>query len=682
MLKTVKIQKEDEPKKKKRTSRVNARSSKNINQINQEEIKTEKDYTQGQEHIPEHEISEKPENISSTNIQENEQTSNEETSGKKVIKLKPRETHLKDKMNKMQFDESLLSGINKGIEGQLKSLKEDIMSNNVNVSATNNKKFVNKSFDYALSENNKKDNFDVKKKYKEIYELKEEKDALNRKLMQIIENENLLENKNKSNLLVEQNLKEKIKKDVSKQKKEILDKINIINSKIKLLMQSSEDANTKRLMNLKSFLDNFERDKEIAEIRAKKYLKENKQRKQLYINNANLFEEKLKQDMIQKDKEEKENQKQLVLKLRKQAKDLESKQSKKIEQKSLLYKPFINQKVDKTKNYLFMKQYEKFIKNEQRLIDKENNLRKNYMKPFSKEEIDEFIEKMDKKREEKKLIAEEKAQKLQQEWKEREKIIQQYVSPFLEKAFEGITNDIKEEKAKNEQRNFLLDKKKGYGTEIRTSHIPPKNKSLEQKRLATINNLDPRRFLLNKDTLQHHKRKGRVLLKKVDPNKPSKYDWLKQLNKSAENDPNIDDKLIKKPKNYMLSMSLERNKRNKLPNIKFDYLRKKNNEKEQKENIDVLYNSEDKDLNEEENYIKASAKKWDKLINESNDENLIENINNAKDKIQKLEYEALQNEKLMKSSDDINQSVELNKRVSNLIIDSIQAKITLLKKMK
>ena len=682
MLKTVKIQKEDEPKKKKRTSRVNARSSKNINQINQEEIKTEKDYTQGQEHIPEHEISEKPENISSTNIQENEQTSNEETSGKKVIKLKPRETHLKDKMNKMQFDESLLSGINKGIEGQLKSLKEDIMSNNVNVSATNNKKFVNKSFDYALSENNKKDNFDVKKKYKEIYELKEEKDALNRKLLQIIENENLLENKNKSNLLVEQNLKEKIKKDVSKQKKEILDKINIINSKIKLLMQSSEDANTKRLMNLKSFLDNFERDKEIAEIRAKKYLKENKQRKQLYINNANLFEEKLKQDMIQKDKEEKENQKQLVLKLRKQAKDLESKQSKKIEQKSLLYKPFINQKVDKTKNYLFMKQYEKFIKNEQRLIDKENNLRKNYMKPFSNEEIDEFNEKMDKKREEKKLIAEEKAQKLQQEWKEREKIIQQYVSPFLEKAFEGITNDIKEEKAKNEQRNFLLDKKKGYGTEIRTSHIPPKNKSLEQKRLATINNLDPRRFLLNKDTLQHHKRKGRVLLKKVDPNKPNKYDWLKQLNKSAENDPNIEDKLIKKPKNYMLSMSLDRNKRNKLPNIKFDYLRKKNNEKEQKENIDVLYNSEDKDLNEEENYIKASAKKWDKLINESNDENLIENINNAKDKIQKLEYEALQNEKLMKSSDDINQSVELNKKVSNLIIDSIQAKITLLQKMK
>ena len=683
MLKTVKIQKEDDSKKNKRSSKVVGRSSKNINQINQEEAKIEKDYIQGQEHIPEHELDENQENIPPSNIEENDQVSNEETNEKKVIKIRPRETHLKEQMNKMQFDKTILSGINKSIEGQLKSLKEDIMSNNVSVG--NNKKSINKSFDYAVNDNIKRENFESKKKYKEIYELKEEKDALNRKLMQIIENENLLENKNNSNLQVEQNLKEKIKKDVSKQKKDIIDKIDLINSKIKILMKNSEDINTKRIMNLKSFLNNFERDKEIAEIRAKKYLKENKQRQQLYMNNANLFEEKLKQDMIQKDKEEKEKEKQYVQKIRQQAKDLESKQSKQIEQKSLLYKPFINQKTDKTKSYLFMKQYEKFIKNEQRLIEKENNLRKNYMKPFSNEEIDEFNLKMDKKREEKKIIADEKTQKLQQEWKEREKNIPTYISPFLDKAFDGITNDIKEEKAKNEHRNFLLDKKKEYSTEIRTFHVPPKNKNLEKKRLATINNLDPKRFLLNKDTLQHHKRKGRVLLKKVDPNKPNKYDWLKSLNKSTDNNEiNIEDKLIKKPKKYMLSMSLERNKRNKLPNIKFDYLRKNKNEKsqEKKDNIDALYNSEDKDLNEEENYIKASAKKWDKLINESDDANLIENINNAKDQIQKLEFEALQNEKLMKSQDDINQSVELNKKVSNLIIDSIQAKITLLKKMK
>ena len=101
--------------------------------------------------------------------------------------------------------------------------------------------------------------------------------------------------------------------------------------------------------------------------------------------------------------------------------------------------------------------------------------------------------------------------------------------------FDGITNDIKEEKVKNGHRNILF----------------------------------PKRFLLNKDILQHHRRKGRVLLKKVDQNKSNKYDWLKSLNKSTENNEiNIEDKLIKKY--YMLLMSLERNKMNKLPNIKSD----------------------------------------------------------------------------------------------------------------
>ena len=284
----------------------------------------------------------------------------------------------------MHFDENILSGINKGIEQQLQSVKNDIMEKNVSIS--NTQKLVNKSFDISMNNSLKKDNFDVKKKYKEIKELKDEKDKLNRKLMQIIENENLLESKNNSDLLVEKNLREKIKKDVSKQKKEILDKIDLINAKMKLTMQNTEDINTKRISNLKAFITNFERDKEIVEIRAKKYLKEHRERNKNYYDNLNQLEEKLKKEISEKEKEEEENQKQYVLKLRKQAKDLEKKQSKRIEQKSLIYKPFINQKTDKTKNYLFQRQYQKFIQNEQKLLEKENNFRKNYMKHFSRME--------------------------------------------------------------------------------------------------------------------------------------------------------------------------------------------------------------------------------------------------------------------------------------------------------
>ena len=680
MLKTVKIQKESDNYKATKTSKDKNPSSKHL--VNKElkeekKEKDEKEYIQGEEHIPEHEKSNQQENsIHSNNPEEeNEPIEEEDTKNKKII-LKPREIHLKEQMSKMNFDNTVLSGINKGIEVQLKSIKDEMLSKNV--AFRNNQKIINKSFDFSVGDSLKKENFDIKKKFKEIKELKDEKDALNRKLMQIIENENLIDKKNNSDLLVEQNLRDKIKKDVSKQKKEILDKIDLINSKIKLSLQSTQDANTNRFVNLKNFIDNFQRDKEIAEIRAKKYLKENLEIKKHYFKNVNQLEEKLKKELLEKDKEEKENQKQYVLRLKKQAKDRESKQSKKIEEKSLLYKPFINQKVDKTKNYLFMKQYQKFINNEKKLIDKENNFRKNYMKPISNEEIDEFNVKMDKKREEKKLISEEKSQKLQEEWKERKKTIPEYISPLYEKAYEDITNDVIRENANKEQRNYLLDKKKDYSLEVRNSHVPKKNLTLEQKRLTTISNLDPKRFLQYKDTLQHHKRKGRVLLKKVDPNKPNKYDWLKMLNHSSEsqNEMILEEKLIKKPKNYMLSMSMGKS-RNILPRIKQDSM-KEIKKKEENDNID-----DKNDLNEEENYVKSSSKKWDKLINSSNDVSLVDNISKARQKIEKLEYEALENEKLLKSQDDINQNtVVLNKKVSNLIIDSIQAKITLLQQMK
>ena len=99
---------------------------------------------------------------------------------------------------------------------------------------------------------------------------------------------------------------------------------------------------------------------------------------------------------------------------------------------------------------------------------------------------------------------------------------------------------------------------------------------------------------------------------------------------------------------------------------------------------DILYNIENnEEANEEDdNYVNASSRKWQRFITDNKDSSIVDNINKAKSKIQKMEYEALQNEQLLKSQDDVNKSAELNKKVSNLIIDSIQAKITLLKQMK
>ena len=220
----------------------------------------------------------------------------------------------------------------------------------------------------------------------------------------------------------------------------------------------------------------------------------------------------------------------------------------------------------------------------------------------------------------------------------------------------------------------LIEKKNQYSNNLKQPQI---NKDLEQKRIETINNLDPKRFLLEKPTLQHKERKGRILLKKRDPTKPSKYTWDLKIMDTSENDISIQRTLIKKPKQYKLSMSMEKTSKNKLPSIKKDYLQEMIKEKE---------NSNLKSSNvllTEDNYAQTSAKRWDKMINGNNNNNsLFDNINNARSKIELLELKAMQNEQLLNNQDVTVNDVKLNQKVSGLIIDSIEAKLTLLNQMK
>ena len=657
----------------------------NFNESNKE-LKNEKDYLIGKKNknekyqINEKELDKLPNNDTSKQINENiEQTDmdgmQEEEKPKRMIEIKPRETYLKDKMHKMNFNNNVLSGINKSIDEQLKSVKKDMISKKVLLKETPKsvEKYINKSFE--LGSNINTDNFDIKNKYKSVKELRVEKDILNRKLAQLIENENLLGNKGGSEFLVEQNLKEKLKKDVNEQKNKLIQRIRNIDLKLKDILLDVDDFNNKKQKNLKNFIDNFERDKEIVEIRAKKYQKEKKERNKRIANDLNQLAEKRKKELEDKNKREKEDQEKMVNKLKQKAKEIENKRSKEIGAQSLLYKPYINGKLEGTsKKYLFMQKYQKFLKDEQNLLDKENIYRKNKMKQITNEELEEFNNKMDKRREEKKIITDKKTEKLLEEWKERKKTIPTYVSPLSENAYIEINKQFQEEKDKKEKMEQLIEKKNQYSNNLKQPQI---NKDLEQKRIETINNLDPKRFLLEKPTLQHKERKGRILLKKRDPTKPSKYTWDLKIMDTSENDISIQRTLIKKPKQYKLSMSMEKTSKNKLPSIKKDYLQEMIKEKE---------NSNLKSSNvllTEDNYAQTSAKRWDKMINGNNNNNsLFDNINNARSKIELLELKAMQNEQLLNNQDVTVNDVKLNQKVSGLIIDSIEAKLTLLNQMK
>ena len=658
----------------------------NIKKTKQEdskELKNDKEYLTGREHKSEKQskndldkiTNDQPKNLN----EEQEQTENvQEENTKKMIEIKPRETYLKDKIDKMKYNNHLLSGINNGMDELLKSVKKDIFSKKVLLKdAPNNmEKYINKSFD--IGSNNKEANYNLKNKYKTIKELKIEKDNLNKKLIQLIENENLIDNKNNSEFIVEQNLKEKIKKDVNAQKKKIIQKIENINEKIKDVILNEEDINNKKQENLKNFIDNFERDKEIIEIRTKKYLKEKKERKKRMANDLNQIAEKRKKELEDKDKKEKEKKEKMINQLKREAKEIENKHSKEVGAKFLLYKPYINEKVEGTsKRYLFMQKYEQFLKNEKSLIDKENFNRKKKMKHITNEELEEFNNKMDKKREEKQLITDKKMEKLLEDWNERKKTIPEYVSPFSENAYKAITKNVQEFQDKKDRLKALNIKKQEFGkNDVKQPQI---NKDLEKQRLELIDNLNSKKIFLEKDTLQHRKRKGRILLKKPDPNKPSKYSWKLKILNTSDNEISIEKSLIKKPKDYRLSASVEKTP-NKLPSIKIDYLKEMIKEKENKENAKL---NSSNNLLTEGNYAKISAKKWEKLINNKNGNNsIVDNINNAKNKIELLQLKAIQSEKLLNAQDPNSKDPELNKKVTNLIIDSIEAKLSLLNQMK
>lgn len=604
----------------------------------------------------------------------------EEVKPKKMIEVKPRESYLKDKIGKLQLNNNLLSGINKGIGEQLKSVKNEIINDKVNVKENPKKlgEFLNKSSDNnPNSILNVNESYNLKNKYKTIKDLKIEKDILSKKLAKIKENQNLIGTKNNSDFLYEQNLNEKMKKEMDEQKNKIITKLERINEKIKDIILDDEELKNKKQENLKNFIDNFERDKEIIEIRAKKYLKEKKERNKRIANDLQQVAEKRKKEIEDQDKKEKEKQEKIQIKLKRKAKEIEFKQSKEIGAKALKYKPYIHQKVDGTvKDYLFMKKYDNYIKNEKNLLEQENMNRKNKMKQVTNEEIKEFNNKMDKKREENQIKTDKKVEKLKEEWSERKKNLPNYVSSFSENAYEDITNQIKEEKEIKEKRGALIDKQKGYAEEIRYLKQPQVDKELEQKRLNTINNLDPKRFLTEKETLQH-KRKGRVLLKKPDPNKPSKFGWELKIN-SSDNEISIEKKLIKRPKKYIMSMSTDKNT-SKLPDIKIDYLQEIKEKNLKEKNLKV--NSSSNTIGDK-NYAKSSEKKWNKMINDNKKASFIDSINDAKSRVELIDNQALLSQKLLHSQEPTTNNIELNKKVSNLLIDSIEAKLSLLNKMK
>ena len=634
----------------------------------------EKKMYEGQEHIEE----------TSQDQLDQQKLEEEKPKEKKQMIVKPREAYLQEKITKMNCNKNLMSNIQKELGDKVKTIIKDD-----NVLITEVTKDLNKFIKKEPDGQNGKDmeqKFEDKQKYKEVKKLNDELLLLKKNLKQIEENEKLLQEEGftqlsnsqkgiNNNSMFDKSIKEQQLKAFQDKKDKLNESIKAIEYQIKNIMEGHNTSSNKE--KLKSFIDNFERDKEIVEIRAKKYLKEAKERNKRMKNDINQLMEKRKKEIEEKDKEEKSKKDELIKKMKEQEKVIEQKQSKMNEEIMLKYKPFINQKPEKTKkDYLYNKRYENYKKQQEKLFkDKTNQNKKEKEKVSYKfEDIDKFAEEYDEKLENRKYEQEQKNMKISEQWAKNKENLPKcnYQEP--------INDKINLDEEKIETQDLPIHQ---YGRKVRENHIPEISQKKKEEREAMIKALEEPKSGNNKKYTLNKQKQKRVLLKKRDNSKPSKFKWeLKLETNETEKYESINQNLIRKPKKVNLKPITRMSTR--IPNKKPDYLHEiiaKKEEKIRANSSKARQDMEDmNNMDSEIGIIEEKSKKWEKEINNKKG-SLIDNINNIQAKTKIIDQEADMKEKLLKVNGGIENNPELGKKVTNLIIDSIQAKINILKKM-
>ena len=617
--------------------------------------------------------------------QENIINKNEEKKEKEVIQFKPRESYLKEKMMKLNYSEKLLNKINKSLDTEVQKIHDEIIDDQILITAVPQNLIKKK----LISVNNNANTTEQKNLYEKsnikiLNELKKEEEQIKQNLYKIIENEKLIKDESlnkiyslkqsQSNLSLDKILKIEKLKNLNNQKEKLQEQLNDIEFKINEMMGDKIKNETSRKNKLKTFLSNFERDKEIAETRAKKYFQEFKEVNKRKKKDMKEMIDKFKKEMEEKENEDKKKKLDLLQEFIKKERAIEQKRYNEYMKKALEFKNFILEKPKlKLNDYLYNKKLEKFYQERNNALRLENSKRKEMMKSISKEEFKSFALNYDLKKEKMNNNKEEKKIKLTEEWRKRRNLLPTYISCFSETAKVETKNKEKEEILKTEKRLALIDKKKKYCKNIKEEKQPSINKKLQQIRLDEISRLNNPKEYFIKNPISPKKSK-RIILKKRDPEKPSKFKWKLKLEVDPlvhlNNSDTSNDILIKRPKRIKMSTSFD-NKKNHPPAKKIDYLKQlifKNEHKKSMSNKNIFLTP------------KNSAEKWEKIINKFKG-NFATNVNKIQKKVDVIDREAFNKEKKLKLEGGIGQNPELGQEVSNLLIDSIEAKLSILNKL-
>ena len=400
---------------------------------------------------------------------------------------------LKDKMSKMKGSNNITYGINKSLDKQMKKVEADIIEHKILITEPKN---LNKLISRSLQKIPTLD-IEKKNKIKIIKDLQEEKNNLNNKLKKIISNENILSNEiftpGATNSLsvqnfspVDQNIFKDKQKALKSKKNELIDKIGHIEDKLNLLIANGVEPSRKE--RIKNYLENFERDKEIIEARAKKYQEEEKERNQRIAKDLNEKEAKLKKEIDDKIKEKELKKKELLKKLKDYEKAIVQKRTKMNDEKANMFKPFLKKNLKEDINdYLFSKKEEEYQQKEKNLVDKENLRRKERMK-MDFNEIYEFERNAISNREKFETENAERKKKLIIEWKLRKAILPTYIYP--KKESEPEEKEKENEEDKKELSKALSQKRQIFSYNLKNNKQPEINPKLKKQRVDLIKSLE------------------------------------------------------------------------------------------------------------------------------------------------------------------------------------------------
>ena len=595
---------------------------------------------------------------------------------------------LREKLEKLNFSKGLRIGIDSGFEKINMNIRENI-ENNFNI---RDKKI---NLDNIINKNNKK-NIELntgkngilyninKESILRLKHLKQNEKNIKKKLDKIEESQKMLESEepiksDKVNINVRNNNLKKI----NSMKNELLVKLRYNSSIISEVIDKDKNINRNLL------IQNYNNHTNKTETGYTKHfsLSEDQEKFNKYLLKKQE-EEKLQREKIQnalkrsnskKSKEIELNEQKILERQKEHLNELKKKEkdffNKLKEKNNLLFEKSIKN-IDKnlkrqTKDYLFYQVKQKFETNEKKLVDKVNMIKKDSL--VTKEELEELA---NKRNERKKILEEglsERKLNLIKMWQQRSQKLPIYKHPVVNILEDEELDVMEDEQEKQEQKEKNEISKKTF--QPPKVKINKELKRLREKKLLMSNKdsvtqteiQNKKRFMKNLDFMANiieAAKEENLEKNKLKNNKNIKTEKNNETKNKIRITKSLDSNENKKKHNYLLHPK---------PEKPIDYLKeifkgKKGNKliKEKKEQGvgEIMA-----DLNEESNTIKGRNQ-------------IMDTLDMIKSKTSAIEQKVTEKKDIMKVKGGYINNTNIGDEVGNLLIESIQTKLSLLNKLK